>query len=149
MSVPADVQARSPDCIRKFPQPVFRCGRPNGHANFGPWRRNPSFVSSERKGVVMSCKVISICEGACRSSQNRFEAFRCDELPPGTMRLLLRPVLACRRCLRELRGREPAVVPGETPPPELANRIIDRIREEAERVTPQSHSMKSFEEEGA
>ena len=114
-----------------------------------PWRRNPGVVSSERKGGVMSCKVISICEGACRSFRNRLEAFRRDELPPGTMRLLLRHVLACRRCLQELRGRQPAVLRCETPPPELASRIIDRIRAEAERVAPQSHSTKSFEEEGA
>jgi hypothetical protein len=115
---------------------------------YDPWRRNPGFASSERKGVVMSCKVISICEGACRSFQNRLEAFR-RELPPGTMRLLLRRVLACRRCLQELRGRQPAVLHCETPPPELASRITDRIREEAERVTPHSHSKKSFDEEGA
>ncbi len=30
----------------------------------------------------MNCKVISICEGAWRSFENRLEAFRRDELPP-------------------------------------------------------------------
>src|SRR6266404_2904864 len=37
----------------KIPSPVFRCGGPNGHANFGdPCGRNLGSVSSERKGVV-------------------------------------------------------------------------------------------------
>ena len=98
--------------------------------------------------MLVSCEVISLSEGAWRSFQDRLEAFRRDELPPGTMRLLLRHVLTCRRCLQELRGSQPAVLPAEKPP-ELATRIIDRIRGEGERVTARSHSMKSFEEEGA
>ncbi len=86
----------------------------------------------------MNCKVISICEGACRSFQNRLDAFRRDELPPDAMRLLLRHVLWCRRCLRMLRIREQteervsAALHGEIPPPELADRIIDRIRAETQ-----------------
>jgi hypothetical protein len=96
----------------------------------------------------MSCKVVSICEGACTSFRNRMDAFRRDELPPEAMRLLLRHVLGCRRCLEELRCRQPSGLRGEIPPPELAHRILDRIRVEAERVTSQRDPMKNPVSEG-
>jgi hypothetical protein len=90
----------------------------------------------------MSAKVISIREGTCRSVQNRLDAFRNDELTHDARRFLLRHLLGCASCLRELQIREQTeerikrAVYGQIPPRALANRIIDLIRAETVRVTP-------------
>jgi anti-sigma factor (TIGR02949 family) len=91
----------------------------------------------------MSAKVISIREGACRCARNRIDAFLQHELPPNTMRWFLRHLFRCRNCQHELdqRGRAKqrmrAAVRDDTAPPGLSGRIINQIRAEGARVTPQ------------
>jgi anti-sigma factor (TIGR02949 family) len=90
----------------------------------------------------VSAKVISIREGTCRSTQKRIDAFLDDELPAHAMRWFLRHLARCRDCGQELERRDrvkkrtKAAVYGQTAPPGLVIRIIDRIREENARVTP-------------
>jgi hypothetical protein len=88
----------------------------------------------------MSAKVISIRQGACRCARDRIDAFLQDGLPPRTMRWFLRHVLGCRYCQQELDKRErveermtTAIHDGIAP----AERIINQIRAEDARVTPQ------------
>jgi hypothetical protein len=70
----------------------------------------------------MSAKVISIREGACRCAQIRINAFLQEELPPHTVRWLLRHLLRCSNCQHELGKREleeermKAARGGEIPP---------------------------------
>jgi hypothetical protein len=96
----------------------------------------------------MSAKVISIRQGACRCARNRTETFLQDELPPHAMRWFLRHLLRCRSCPHELEKRErpeermKAAIRHVIGPPGLAKRIINQIRAEGARVTPQLHETK-------
>lgn len=83
-------------------------------------------------------KVISIREGACSTVKNHLDSFRADELPTETMCVVLRHLLQCPFCLRELQIREGemeqvrAAVRGQAVPVELEHRIREHIRDKAE-----------------
>jgi hypothetical protein len=94
----------------------------------------------------VSAKVISIREGACRCAQERIDAFLQDELAAQTMRWFLKHLLRCRSRQHVLDKRERAnkfAVCDDTVPSGLAKRIIERIRAESARVTPQPAETKN------
>lgn len=68
-------------------------------------------------------KVISICEGACGRVRSHLDSFRVDELPTETMRVVLRHLLQCQACLRQLQIADPRPYDDDPLPP-VTNRVV-------------------------
>jgi hypothetical protein len=87
--------------------------------------------------IQTNINVISIQDGICRSVQNRIDAFLRHELAPYAMRWFLDHLLECRCCLEKLEQLDRGLEQPDSSPdsrvrsPEVADKIIDRIRAEA------------------
>ncbi len=85
-------------------------------------------------------KVIKVHKSACAIIQNRLDSFLSNELLPHRRAMLLKHLLQCQLCSRELQLRQRAMkrvrgaVQSQAVPPELERRVRERIRADAKTI---------------